>query len=384
MKKIPLVSIIINNYNYGRFLAQAIDSALNQTYKNIEVIVVDDGSTDGSREIITQYDTHIQAFFKTNGGQTSALNLSFSKSSGEIIFFLDADDLLIFSAVERAVQIFQNYTETVKVHWPLWLIDESNKKTGAIIPRETLSEGDLLDMIVKNGPDGHCYPPTTGNAWDRKFLNKVLPLPEVERQYNVGSASADSCMSMLAPLFGNIRSITEPQGCYRIHGQNDYSSISFEKKLKRNLSIYNHRCMLLEKYCHRMGIFTNQNIWKENSWEHKIHLAIEELLSIISPENTFIFLDDEQWGVDAMIFGRRRIPFIEKNGQYWGPPPDDDTAIFEFERLRQGGADFIVFAWPAFWWLEHYKGFYEHLKKEFKIILRNDRLIIFDLLQQES
>lgn len=58
-KTLPVVSIVINNYNYGRFIAQAIDSALNQTYSNTEVVVVDDGSTDNSREIITSYGNRI-------------------------------------------------------------------------------------------------------------------------------------------------------------------------------------------------------------------------------------------------------------------------------------------------------------------------------------
>jgi glycosyltransferase involved in cell wall biosynthesis len=69
----PLVSILINNYNYGRFLTEAIDSALNQTYSNIEVIVVDDGSTDNSQEIIKSYQDKIIPILKPNGGQASAI-----------------------------------------------------------------------------------------------------------------------------------------------------------------------------------------------------------------------------------------------------------------------------------------------------------------------
>lgn len=65
-KKLPLVSIIINNYNYGRFLREAIDSALNQTYPHVEVIVVDDGSTDGSQEIITSYGDRVIPVLKEN------------------------------------------------------------------------------------------------------------------------------------------------------------------------------------------------------------------------------------------------------------------------------------------------------------------------------
>ena len=99
----PLVTILINNYNYGRFLKDAIDSALNQTYRNLEVIVVDDGSTDDSREIIAAYGNKITSVLKENGGQASALNAGFAASRGEIICLLDSDDSFDPCKVERVV-----------------------------------------------------------------------------------------------------------------------------------------------------------------------------------------------------------------------------------------------------------------------------------------
>jgi glycosyltransferase involved in cell wall biosynthesis len=89
-----LVSIIINNYNYDRFLAEAINSALNQTYPYTEVIVVDDGSTDNSRQIIAEYGDRIIPILQPNGKQASAFNNGFAHSKGEIIIFLDSDDYL--------------------------------------------------------------------------------------------------------------------------------------------------------------------------------------------------------------------------------------------------------------------------------------------------
>jgi len=78
----PLVSIIIDSYNYGRFIEDAIESALNQTYQNAEVIVVDDGSTDNSPGIISKYleSGRIKAIFKENGGQASAMNEVFKSA----------------------------------------------------------------------------------------------------------------------------------------------------------------------------------------------------------------------------------------------------------------------------------------------------------------
>ncbi|HEX8249128.1 MAG TPA: hypothetical protein VF599_13205, partial [Pyrinomonadaceae bacterium] len=76
---------------------------------------------------------------------------------------------------------------------------------------------------------------------------------------------------------------------------------------------------------------------------------------------------------------RRSLPFLEKEGKYWGPPPDDETAIIEMERLRQSGAAFIVFAWNAFWWFDYYKEFDKHLRSKYRCVLENERLVVFVL-----
>src|SRR5687768_1880208 len=89
------LSVLINNYNYGRYLRQCIDSALSQDWRDFEVIVVDDGSTDMSREIIASYAGSIIPVFKTNGGQASCFNAGFAEATGDIIFMLDADDAFL-------------------------------------------------------------------------------------------------------------------------------------------------------------------------------------------------------------------------------------------------------------------------------------------------
>lgn len=368
-----LASIIINNYNYGRFLRDAIDSALGQTYPNTELIVVDDGSTDTSREIIAEYEDRITPVLKENGGMGSTYNAGFPLTKGDLIFILDSDDMLFPGAVERVVSLFQD-PDVSKAHWPLAVVDEYGKATGELEPNSHLAEGDLHKEAVLYGPDCYDSPPTSGNAWSRKFLEQVLPVPELEfRQH------ADTYLVTLAPIYGTIKAVAEPQGCYRVHGGNDYACKSDEEKNRRNREIYEHRCMILKEHLSEMGIKADPQKWKDNHWLYRVPTATQEIANLIPPGDKFILVDEENWGSGEYVQGRRRIPFLERDGQYWGPPPDDETAITELERLKRQGAKFIAFAWPAFWWLEHYGEFHRYLKSQFPCALENQRLVVFDL-----
>src|SRR4051794_25098084 len=119
-------SVIVNNYDYGRFVAGAIESALAQTHGATEVVVVDDGSTDDSREVIAGYADAVVPVLKENGGQASAFNAGFERSRGDTIVFLDADDRLAPTAVERAVAELDD-PQLAKVHWPLRVIDADGR-----------------------------------------------------------------------------------------------------------------------------------------------------------------------------------------------------------------------------------------------------------------
>jgi hypothetical protein len=110
-------------------------------------------------------------------------------------------------------------------------------------------------------------------------------------------------------------------------------------------------------------------------WIMRLHQVPHDVATLIPPEKSFILVDDTQ----VKIAGRRALPFLEKNGNNWGAPPDDAAAIGELERMRQRGADFLVFAWPAFWWFEYYPGFLSHVRSQFRCIFNNERILAFDL-----
>jgi hypothetical protein len=114
-------------------------------------------------------------------------------------------------------------------------------------------------------------------------------------------------------------------------------------------------------------------------WSEQLHLAAGEISTLIPQGRSFILVDDNQWTDSAIPPNRRAIHFLERDGQYWGPPADDQTAIGELDRLRRSGSEFIVFSWPSFWWLDYYGGLRRHLESQCRCVMKNERLIAFDL-----
>jgi len=109
----------------------------------------------------------------------------------------------------------------------------------------------------------------------------------------------------------------------------------------------------------------------------RLRKAIDEIRQFIPATESFILVDEEQ--IRSELPHPHAIPFLEKDGQYCGPPEDDGTAIAEFERLRQSGAGFIVFIWSCFWWLDHYKAFNQYLRERFARVVENERVVILKL-----
>jgi glycosyltransferase involved in cell wall biosynthesis len=211
----PLVSIIINNYNYDRFLAEAIDSALNQTYQNIQVIVVDDGSTDKSREIIASYGDRIISLYQENGKQGKAFNNGFANSKGDIIIFLDSDDFLFPQAVEKIMAVWK--PNLAKVHYRLTVVDRFGESMGYSLPQggQSLSTGEIWKLSIEGS--GYAGTPTSGNALNRKAMENLFPIPD---EYKLTS---DDYLSTLIPFYGEVGAVEEPLGVYRIHDSNQWA-----------------------------------------------------------------------------------------------------------------------------------------------------------------
>jgi hypothetical protein len=109
----------------------------------------------------------------------------------------------------------------------------------------------------------------------------------------------------------------------------------------------------------------------------RMEMTRRALLEHVGRREKFIVVDEDQ--MRSELPHRNAIPFLERHGQYWGPPSDDETAIRELERLRQAGVKAIAFTWPCFWWLDHYKKFATYLRKSCSCRVKTRNLIVWDL-----
>jgi glycosyltransferase involved in cell wall biosynthesis len=202
-----LVSILINNYNYGRFLSEAIDSALNQTYRNIEVVVVDDGSVDESREIIGSYGNRIISVLKENGGQASAFNEGIATCRGEIICMLDADDFFHPYKVERVVP----YSHPGSLLYHRLQVQPGSE----VIPGEIAPRTDYYRHAQRYRFVRFVGSPTSGLVIRRDLALGLIPLPTEHTRF-----SADDFLVRGAALVGEIIGIPDVLATYRVHGEN--------------------------------------------------------------------------------------------------------------------------------------------------------------------
>lgn len=212
-----LVSICITNFNYRQYVGAAVDSALAQTYPAVEVVVVDDGSTDGSLELLQGYGDRIRLQAQANSGQISAVNRAFAASTGVVVLFLDADDLLQPHAVASVVAALR--PGAAKVQFRQEVIDAHGDVLG-VFPHRLLEldQGDVRPLLCREGE--YVGPVTSGNAYVRTALAHVLPLEGGAFATLTDGAGVDGFLNSMTPFFGTVVSVDDVLGSYRSHGGN--------------------------------------------------------------------------------------------------------------------------------------------------------------------
>jgi glycosyltransferase involved in cell wall biosynthesis len=168
IRETPLVSIVTPSYNQGRFIRRTIESVLNQSYPNIEYIVVDGASTDDTRQILESYDNRFQWVSEPDDGQTNAINKGFARARGEIRAFLNSDDVLDPDAVAQVVEYFAANPTCDMVYGNAHYVDIEDRITGTYTTAPYSFERLMFDCCV-------CQPAA---FWRATIAQRVGPFDE--------------------------------------------------------------------------------------------------------------------------------------------------------------------------------------------------------------
>lgn len=211
----PLVSVLIANYNYARFLPAALDSLLAQTYDHWEAVVLDDGSTDGSADVVRTYaarDARIRIAEQPNRGQNAAVNACYRELTGDVVCLLDSDDTFDRMKLEQVVDAFRtNAPSGVAIHFAE-VIDADGHALDITL-NSRLDHGWLGDTVFDRG--GCVYVPTTScMSFRREVIDGLMPMPPEQKR------DADGYLGMAAQLLTPFVRIDAKLAGYRVHGHN--------------------------------------------------------------------------------------------------------------------------------------------------------------------
>jgi len=301
-------SIIIANYNYERYVGKAIDSALALRWPDVEVIVVDDGSKDQSKQVITAYGNHVIPILQENAGQLTACNVGFAKATGDWIIFLDADDLIDPSIAEEVARV--STPRTSKVQFQMERIDGEGNPTGSRFPiYEPLPTSEKIhDWAVRLAT--YPTPPGSGNVYARTYLDQIFPLDDA-----CGTFS-DSELVTAAPFFGEVVTVDKPLVKYRVHGGNDSNLFSKEGLFAREVARGHSKFLYAQRTAKKAGIDI-----PDANFRRSLHVLQHRIPSVVlSPalhplpwDNRYQLLKDtirSTFSFDAMAPKRRLVLFV--------------------------------------------------------------------------
>lgn len=224
------VSVLINNYNYAQFISEAIESVAKQTRLPDELIVVDDGSTDNSLEVIQEAikDLPYAKLISTeNQGQLSAVNEGFKASTGDILFFLDSDDCYKENHIERCLQLLEEKPHIDFVYTSLQYIGDKNSI------RHCFDASQQRGISVISTGYMHAYIGTVMScmAVKRKYIEHILPMPD--KYLSDWKVRADNIIIWGSSISGACKYyLREATTCYRVHRNNSYFGKESETALE--------------------------------------------------------------------------------------------------------------------------------------------------------
>ena len=247
----PLVTVVIDTFNHERFIARAVDSVLEQnlSQSDLEIVVIDDGSTDRTADILRKFTRRVRVISKVNGGQASAFNAALPFAKGEIVAFLDGDDWWARGKLETVLNAFNLNPSVGVVGHGLYEVNELTGQSSVVLPTAD------RHVSLKSVQDGiefrslMCFLGTSRVAIRRRVLDAVgaIPLPLV--------VEADEFMSTLAVAHSDAVLIRQPLTFYRLHSGNLYQFQDEDVvKVRRKMTVLNALSVALHQGLQRVRV----------------------------------------------------------------------------------------------------------------------------------
>jgi glycosyltransferase involved in cell wall biosynthesis len=304
----PLVTALINTYNYGRYLPFAINSVLSQTYPHIEIIVVDDGSTDHTPELLAQYDGRILAIRTKNGGQGQCFNVGIPRARGDLVMLLDADDLWLPDKVERMVELAAKRPSAGMLYHRFQNIDKNNREVGPPQPI-TLTNGDYRCRYLKSG--GSWWSPITSVLTFRaEHIKRALPIPTYAHREGADTILTDYCAAT-----SEIASSPDMLALRRLHGSNLYAAgrddgVYRSRRVRESdVRRVEWRMFSLQQIFRRLGenfdVDPDRNEWRVTNlyWLGRVSLWKVVWATLLCPEHSMRF----RWQRLKWVIANRRM-----------------------------------------------------------------------------
>jgi glycosyltransferase involved in cell wall biosynthesis len=278
------LSIIIANHNYRDFVGAAIESAIAVDWPDKEVIVVDDASTDDSRSIIEGFRDRAAIYFRPKAHQLGANMFGFEQSTGDVIIFLDADDMLEPEVMREIAKVWRPGAS--KVQYRMNVIDATGAQLGSTIPQfppkqdpEKLRRSFLRTMA-------YTTPPGSGNAYSRDLVRTVFA-------FCPATPISDGVLLTVAPILGDVLTIRKPLARYRVHGANDGALASLDvAKLRNRLHEDVVKASLLVAAAQQFGLKL-----PDDPLQYSLHHLEYRLASYLVQPSSHPFPEDGKWNL---------------------------------------------------------------------------------------
>jgi glycosyltransferase involved in cell wall biosynthesis len=394
----PRVTVAMPTYNRSNLLKGAIASALAQDYADFEVMIVDNASADDTEAVVRSFADPRVTYVRnpSNLGCTGNVNRAIELNSNPYLNILMDDDVLLPGFISESVKLLDEHPEVAFCFTAAKYVDLSRAPLGGRRPPDVPAGViDGLDYLELHLNARQCWiEPST-------VMIRSAALAQVGAFDSPHSKHSDDLnlwfrLAARSPIAFIPAELVEvrvhngqlSQAAYRTGGYGHYGTIAeqidgisylLQSNRAKDSSYRDWLAGRLRSLHHSQSAQIHDHIADLYYSPAERRRMVEQDIRRVVPEGESLIFADESELAAVLDTDRRLLPFVERDGQYYGLPPDDETAIGELERMRQDGCTFMGFAWPAFWWLDYYTGLRTYLYTHFRCALHNSRLIAFDL-----